>query len=74
MPESKHDKFLRIAEARTNKIIDMISLLSNCSNKATYEYDETDVKKIFSALEQELKSCKSKFQDSGQKDNKFTLR
>ncbi|WP_313019679.1 hypothetical protein [Acetoanaerobium noterae] len=74
MPESKHEKFLRIAEARTNKIIDMIRLLSNCSNKATYEYDKTDVKKIFSALEQELKSCKGKFQDSGEKDNKFKLR
>ena len=74
MAESKHDKFLRIAEARTNKIIDMVRLLSNCSNKATYEYDEADIKKIFSALEQELKSCKSKFQDSGDKDNKFTLR
>lgn len=74
MAESKHDKFLRIAEARTNKIIDMVRLLSNCSNKATYEYDETDIKKIFSALEQELKNCKSKFQDSGDKDNKFTLR
>lgn len=74
MAESKHDKFLRIAEARTNKIIDMIRLLSNCSNKATYEYDEADIKKIFLALEQELKSCKSNFQDSGDKDNKFTLR
>ena len=74
MAESKHDKFLRIAEARTNKIIDMVRLLSNCSNKATYEYDEADIKKIFSALEQEFKNCKSKFQDSGDKDNKFTLR
>ena len=74
MSESKHDKFLRIAETRTNKIIDMIRLLSNCSNKTTYEYEETDVKKIFSTLEQELKSCKSKFQYSGEKDNKFTLR
>ncbi|WP_312702452.1 hypothetical protein [Sedimentibacter sp.] len=74
MAESKHDKFLRIAEARTNKIIDMIRLLGNCSNKSTYEYNEMDVKKIFSALEQELRSCKSKFQDSGEKDNKFKLR
>ncbi len=74
MAESKHDKFLRIAEARTNKIIDMVRLLSNCANKATYEYDDADIKKIFSALEQELKSCKSKFLDSGDKDNKFTLR
>lgn len=74
MAESKHDKFLRIAEARTNKIIDMIRLIGNCSNKSTYEYNEMDVKKIFSALEQELRSCKSKFQDSGEKDNKFKLR
>ncbi len=74
MVESKHDKFLRIAEARTNKIIDMIRLLGNCSNKSTYEYDETDVKKIFFTLEQELKNCKSKFHDSGEKENKFTLR
>ena len=74
MAESKHEKFIRIAEARTNKIIDTIRLLSNCSNKATYEYNDTDIKKIFSVLEQELKNCKSKFQDTGDKDNKFTLR
>ena len=47
MPESKHDRFIRIAETRTNKIIDMIRLLGNCSNTATYEYSEDDVKKIF---------------------------
>lgn len=74
MSESKHDKFIRIAEARVNKIIDMIRLLSNCSNKATYQYNDEDIKKIFSTLEQELKSCKSKFQDAGEKNNKFTLR
>lgn len=74
MLESKHEKFIRIAEARTNKIIDMIRLLSNCSNTATYEYDEADVKKIFSVLEQELKNCRSKYQDTGVKDNKFKLR
>ena len=47
MAESKHDKFIRVAEARTNKIIDMIRLLSNCCNTATYEYTDEDVKKIF---------------------------
>lgn len=30
--ESKHDKFVRLAEARTNKIIDTLQLLGNCSN------------------------------------------
>ena len=45
--ESKKDKFVRIAEARTNKIIDMIRLLGNCSNKASYEYSKEDIRKIF---------------------------
>lgn len=33
--ESKRDKFVRLAEARTNKIIDMLQLLGNCSNTST---------------------------------------
>ena len=44
MKESKRDKFVRVAEARTNKIIGMIKLLGNCSNKNTYEYSKEDVK------------------------------
>ena len=49
--ETKQDRFVRIAEARTNKIIDMIRLLGNCSSKSTYEYTKDDVKKIFAAIE-----------------------
>ena len=57
--ETKNDRFVRIAEARTNKIIDMIRLLGNCSNKASYDYSKEDVKKIFGALEKELKNTKN---------------
>ena len=74
MAESKHDKFIRVAEARTNKIIDMIRLLSNCCNTATYEYTDEDVKKIFSVLESELKTCKSKYQENSNKERKYTMR
>lgn len=74
MAETKHDRFIRIVETRTNKIIDMIRLLGNCSNTATYEYDDADIKKIFSAIEGELKNCRSKYQGSNSKDNKFKLR
>ena len=35
--ETKREKFMRLAEARTNKIIDMIQLLGNCSNQNQYE-------------------------------------
>ncbi len=74
--ESKADRFVRIAEARTNKIIDMIQLLGNCSNKATYEYTQDDVKQIFTAIEAELKIAKSKFEVSDTEPGKkaFTLR
>lgn len=74
MTESKHDKFIRIAEGRTNKIIDMIRLLGNCSNKANYDYSDTEVKDIFNAIEAELKNAKTRFQGSDSKDNKFKLR
>lgn len=59
--ETKREKFVRLAEARTNKIIDMIQLLGNCSNLSTYEYTSQDVDKIFSAIESELREAKKKF-------------
>ena len=39
----KRERFVRVAESRTNKIIEMIRLLGNCSNKSNYEYDEKDI-------------------------------
>ena len=69
MAETKKEKFVRIAEARTNKIIDMIKLLGNCSNKAVYDYSKEDIKMIFSAIEDELKIARAKF-DLGETDAK----
>ena len=72
--ETKREKFVRIAEARTNKIINMIQLLGNCSNHAMYEYTQKDVNKIFNAIQAELDEAKKRYskQDS-QKGSKFTL-
>ena len=52
--ETKREKFVRIAEARTNKIINMIQLLGNCSNQSLYEYSQKDVNKIFNTIQTEL--------------------
>lgn len=72
--ESKREKFVRIAEARTNKIINMIQLLGNCSNQSLYEYSQKDVNKIFNTLQTELDEAKKRYskQDSS-KESKFTL-
>ena len=72
--ETKRDKFVRLAEARTNKIIDMIQLLGNCSNKSVYDYSKEDVKIIFSAIEEALKNAKSKFDTTDSENIKFKLR
>jgi len=72
--ETKRERFVRLAEARTNKIIDMVKLLGNCSSTANYEYTEADVKKIFGAIEHELKNAKAKFNGSDSvKEERFTL-
>ena len=72
--ESKHDKFVRLAEARTNKIIDMLQLLGNCSNTAVYEYTSDEVEEIFQAIEQEVREAKKKFvKVDSEKVARFTL-
>lgn len=58
----KRDRFKRVAESRTNRIIDQIRLLGNCANRSNYEYSEEDIRKIFNAIESELKISKQKFQ------------
>ena len=72
--ETKRDRFIRLAEARTNKILEMMRLLGNCSSKSNYEYAEEDIKKIFGALEKELKVTKNRFLGIEAKEEKFTLR
>ena len=36
--ESKRERFVRLAEARTNKTIDMIRLIGNLSNRNNYKH------------------------------------
>lgn len=70
--ETNRERFIRIAEARTQKIIDMIELLSNCSNRYNYEYTQKDVDKMFSAIENALKASKARFTtENTNKDARF---
>ena len=71
--ETPNEKFIRIAESRTQKIIDMLRLLGNCSNTYVYEYSKSDVEKIFSAIEYELNMTKKKFGEVNTASERFTL-
>lgn len=68
----KRERFKKVAVSRTNKILKDIRLLSNCSNKNNYSYNENDAKKIFVAIDGEIKKAKAKFFGIT-KDDKFSL-
>ena len=74
MKEAKRERFKRIAEARTNKILDMLQLLSNCSNKSNYEYNDEDIKQIFAAIDKEVKETKNVFLGIDSKQERFVLK
>ncbi|MDD5339260.1 MAG: hypothetical protein PHG35_07630 [Dehalococcoidales bacterium] len=69
--ETPEDKFKRIAEIRTNNVLNSLRVLGNLSNRQVYGYSEKDVNKIFTAIIKQLKEIKVKF--STQTQAKFKL-
>ena len=67
--ETKHERFVRVAEQRTQKILDDLQTLGKCSHPAVYEYTNEELEKIFAAIEKGLQGVKETF--SGSK--RFTL-
>ena len=73
--ENKRERFVRLAETRTNKIINMVQLLGNCSNTSAYEYTDADVEQIFGAIEASIREAKKKFTKTEMtKSTRFTLK
>lgn len=69
---ARRERFLRIAERRTNKILDGLRMLGNTSNKSLYLYSDSDIEKIFATIELRLSDIRAKFR-SGRKEEKFKL-
>ncbi len=70
----KREAFLRLAEKRTNAVIDKIRILSNCANPYAYEYNDQDVRQIFEAVDEELKVARTRFMQGKRRDTEFKLR
>ncbi|MHA1138122.1 MAG: hypothetical protein ACTSSE_16715 [Candidatus Thorarchaeota archaeon] len=67
MKETKRERFIRVAERRTNAILEKLRILGNCSNKSMYEYDDPDVDKIFRAIKKALKETELQFKQKSSK-------
>ncbi len=65
--ETKRDRFVRVAEARTNKILHQIRLIGNLSNQNIYEYTDKDIEQIFTAIEEEISTLKKRFEEPDKK-------
>ncbi len=64
----KRANFIRLAERRTNAVIQKLRILSNCANTNAYEYSDRDVNAIFSAIEEELETARAKFATSRRRE------
>jgi hypothetical protein len=70
----KRERFVRVAERRTNNVLLNLRLLGNCSNRQNYQYDQEDVKRIFQALDAEVRRIKSLFESALGNARQFTLK
>jgi hypothetical protein len=69
----RKENFKRIAENRTNKILNMIQSLGNLKNRSFYDYTDDEIKAIFDAIESEIETQKNLFFSGSKKQNKFKL-
>ena len=72
--KDKNLKFIKLAESRTNKIIDAIINLSKLSNRQNYEYDNEEVYQIFARLKKEIADTEAMFKINNQKNSNFQFK
>lgn len=59
--ETKGDRFIRVAEQRTQKVLEALSALSKCAARASYDYTPRQVEMIFTAINAEVELTRSRF-------------
>ena len=70
--DSKHERFVRLANARVNAALRSLELVGNLGNRANYEYDHHEVARIVKVLREQVEDVKSKFANGAGK-SRFTL-
>jgi hypothetical protein len=71
-PESDRERFIRIAEKRTQRVIARLRILGNCHNRQYYEYRPKDVERIFLAISEAVAETRRLF-DQKQSVEQFSF-
>ncbi len=69
----KRENFERISENRVNKIVTLISKLSNLMNPSFYEYTDKQINEMFNKIQKELDKEKKEFKENSKKKYKVEL-
>ncbi|KQT33660.1 hypothetical protein ASG29_06520 [Sphingomonas sp. Leaf412] len=64
----KRTKFVSLAESRTAAAIKAIRVVAKLGNQSHYDYTETDVRKIATALNKEVDAMKTRMLSRGGKE------
>lgn len=71
--QAKVDNFKKLAIKRVNKVLYSLNGVAALSNRNSYAFDETQVKKIFDALEASVSMAKKKFESPTAGGDGFSL-
>ncbi len=71
--DQKRNKFIKLAEGRTQAALSAIRKIGNLSNRRAYSYSDTDIKKIVKVLRDAIAETERKFGSSSDQTDRFTL-
>ena len=71
--ETKSERFKRLAEKRTRKVLNEIRVLSNLSNKGLYECTPEQLRKIFTTLRDSITKAEARFKGEQNRGTEFKL-
>ena len=66
--ETKEGRFRRIAQRRVRRVLDSLRGLSQLSNRRMYEWNDAQLRRIWIAIDKELKMCKASYENSEQEE------
>lgn len=71
--EPKSERFKRLAEKRTKKVLNEIRVLSNLYNKSLYEYTPEQLRKIFGTIRDAIAKAEGRFKGEQINGTEFKL-
>ena len=71
---TRRKRFETVAARRTQKILAFLDSLSNCSNRSNYEFNEENVKKIFNAIRDRVKTTETAFDKELKRSEKIEFK